>query len=789
MIHHSSFMVWPAPEPVFHANWIAPNGADTETNYYFYARRKFTLEDIPEEAVLAISAESLYSLYVNGQAVGEGPVRGTKTCNFYDSWNIASLLRPGENWLAVLVACLNKPTFKYAPTQPALLVQFGEIGSDADWQVCVSPEWRRDVPMYTLQIGAMEWRDINAAPFGWTIGLDNQNWSPAAVLTPAHELGRKLLLPRDIPALQYTSYPPVSVPVIAHVPPLVDPLDTEVAKLMTEEPYSLAPGAERISSRLLEMAMEGIILSPPAGGGGVTMVFDFAQEVTRGYEIDLDAPLGTIMDVACEEELVDGRLKPFVSGYRFADRYILREGRQRVGPPTTERGLRMIQITLRNFDRPITIRGVRAIDRRYPVSLPARFVCNDHGLNKLWELCAETLSACATDTFIDCPWRESAFWVNDFIVENQTWLNVFGDHRLNARCLKLALSQIREDGLIPGVCPTSGVDGLVLIATNLFVPTFLEDYLLHTGDRATVQELMPATKEILKTFLNWQDNEGLLTARSQYWNFVDWSYGLNDINLNGRNTAVLNWFYVIALDTYARLLESAGRTSEAQPLHEKARIVADSINRRFWDPTRERYAEWLEEDGLSELSSQLVHALALISGHVPSDRLEAVKSALNDEKLLEPELYLSYILFKAMHMAGQDALIMERIRKYWLPMVQAGSPTIWEANVHMVGKKAFSDAGSLCHGFATGPAHFLQTVVVGVRPVEPGFTRFAVDPHPAGLQHASGSVHTPLGDAEVNWSIDGGEIALRVTVPPGATAVLTNGMELTEGVHRVKVEM
>ena len=68
----------------------------------------------------------------------------------------------------------------------------------------------------------------------------------------------------------------------------------------------------------------------------------------------------------------------------------------------------------------------------------------------------------------------------------------------------------------------------------------------------------------------------------------------------------------------------------------------------------------------------------------------------------------------------------------------------------------------------TAMAGILSNYILGVEPVEPGFAKFRVRPHPAGgVTFASGEVPTPQGLIRVAWRMEDGAPSVSVEVPPG----------------------
>ncbi|MBC2595434.1 alpha-L-rhamnosidase N-terminal domain-containing protein [Ruficoccus amylovorans] len=780
--------------PYKNGRWIAPHNSEDIQNFYFRARTQFDLSDRLERAVLHLCADSYYLLFVNGLEVSRGPARGTHTHNYYDSLDVATYLRPGRNVIAVLVQCMNYDTFVAAPVQPGLIAEIdGVVATDASWEVSIGNDWRRDVESYSIQVGHSEWRDMRLEPLGWTLADDSVAWEPAWVIPLSSQLYAKKLLPRSIPALIERIIFPVDIPVVASVPEVADLCAVEISEWMLQEAYS-TPSESRITGLATVLSgQEGNArIEPAPDGSGITIIFNFEAEIAGRFKLELTAPEGTVVDVCYNESVKDERLaiKHSQDSYHFVDRYVLREGRQTIGSSVYDRGFKMVQIVLRNFGSTVEIHKVSAIENRYPFVKRGSFHCDDMLLNRIWDVCCETLEACTTDVFTDCPWRERAYWVNDLIVENKTSLQAFGASEVHRRAFRMAFSEVREGELFAGVCPCpDGYDHLVLVPTNLFVVLMLKDYLMHSGDKQLIRELLPKITIILETFSRWTDDRGLVSPDERYWNFFDWSYELNDISLNGKTTSLLNYLYVMAMKSMLEMAEiSAAKVDDTAY---KLRISKASINLEecFFKQDEKLLSDWIDDDGRSSHSSQLAHAFALLSGETSVDNRKYFEDALSDTDILIPELYLHYFVFQAMQMCGREAEALGRIRKYWGNIVKTGSPTIWEAGIHECGKEAFGGDGSLCHGFATCPIAFLQNVILGIEPLTPGFESFKVEPRSLGLNSAEGRIPTPHGNIYIRWVSEGAHLNVELKVPRGTIAHVSSGSRYGEGRHFFKIKI
>ena len=782
-----------AQNPCKTAKWIAPKNSSKSQNFYFRTRTKFELSKIPEKSALHICAESYYLLYINGIEVGRGPARGTHTHNYYDSYEVASLLKPGNNVIAALVQCMNYDTFIAAPAQPGVIIALDSTAvSNSTWEIQTAKDWRSDVDPFTFQVGASEWHDLRLEPIKWTIGKDSTTWKSAWEIPNTNKIYTKKLLPRDLPALAERTFYPTDIPITASVPANTDLEASNISAIMNKESYSVLNENQITGlATLLTGQAACTQIKPGPDPFGATFVVDFDTEITGRFEMDLTAPEGTVVDICYNETLKGDRLavQHAQESYHFTDRYILREGQQKIGNSIFDRGFKMVQIVVRNFNAPIKIHQIKAIDNRYPFVERSSFHCNDLLLNQIWDACCLTLESCTTDIFTDCPWRERAFWVNDLIVENKTSLQAFGASEIHRRAFRLAFSDSHTDGLIPGVCPGPAEnDENILLPTNLFIILMLKDYFMYSHDTELIKEFMPNIISILEIFSSWEDQNGIIVPPTKYWNFLDWSFEMNKAPLQGKITSLLSYLYIIAMKTIVKLAEMTNEKVDLVKYQARIKKTSSNLEKHFFKKSEKRLADWLDGKKGSDHSSQLAHAFALLSGECSPINRHNFEDALDDKNLLMPELYLHYFIFHAMKHCGKETSALKRIRKYWGDIIKTGSPTIWEAGVYEHGKNAFGGDGSLCHGFATSPIDFFQTVILGIEPLLPGFENFKVEPQALGLNSAEGRIPTPHGNIFIKWEQKNDHLKIRLKVPAGTVAKTKNGNCYATGTHDFNLE-
>lgn len=761
---------------MINAKWITVQDYSPEHQYYFLAAKSWNIGAVPEKTMIQITADCRYNLFINGSYIISGPVRGTAKLQYYDEIDITEFLHTGRNDLEVEVFSLQEENFVFNSHCPALLLEiYGMIASDETFQVQPDCRYVCDVPYYTTQSGRMEFCDLRiAAQSKW------QN----AVLADEPKLSVKKLKRNPLMPLNKKNYYPADVPkkfgVIRNIPE--NPHDIPPF-LHTEKHFELNNNENSEFENLLSVGKDCIF---PAQEKGIGFIVDFAHEVSGRMEIRLNAPAGTAIQVIYAETMTNDRLPAMFPemDYHFTDCFVCKEGENILTTHFNERGFRMLQIMIRNFDRPVAIHSVQGIDMRYPFAKRGEFFCSDYRLNRIYEVCCETISACSSDVFMDCPWRERAFWVNDLLVNNLSSLTCFGVSEIHRHVLELLFSQQHESGMIPAVVPQKA-GSRIFAATNLFMTLILKDYLMYSNDIDTVKQYLPNVEKILESAWNLADDEGILRSSglTAIWNFFDWSFEINNYSLSGTKESMLSSLFIIAEKTFEELSAEADYQFDRKKHLERRRLTAANLEKRFLNQQSnllEDEVKLIDSNTFTKISSQLAHALFLLSGEYSADRKKDFEAALDSEKCLMPDYYLHYFWFRAAN-RELDSVGLERIRNFWGRCIDTGSPTLYEAGVHSFGVEAMDGAGSLCHGFGTIPVNFFQEKILGVKPLKAGFKEFSFEPQLFDLEFARGRVPVPGGSIQVELTESGANII----IPCGCKCCLADGKCLEAGRHHI----
>jgi alpha-L-rhamnosidase len=199
------------------AHWIWFADDPAPRNAVVYARRVFELEAVPLSALLQISADCRYILYINGERFGYGPARNYQAHYEFDSYEVAHALHPGQNVLAVAVLHWGEGTFQHLVARGGLVAQLTDattdqvfLGTDHTWRVRLSPAFRRATPRIACQLPWEEQIDARLDDVGWTQGgFDDSSWNGAVEIGPVGCAPWGTLNPRTIPPLTNEPIRPV----------------------------------------------------------------------------------------------------------------------------------------------------------------------------------------------------------------------------------------------------------------------------------------------------------------------------------------------------------------------------------------------------------------------------------------------------------------------------------------------------------------------------------------------------------------------------------------------------
>ena len=402
---------------------------------------------------------------------------------------------------------------------------------------------------------------------------------------------------------------------------------------------------------------------------------------------------------------------------------------------------------------PPAIASVRQLAVHAPFNDGASaFSCSDQTLNAVWLLCKHTMKATtAFGIYIDGERERIPY-------EADAYINLLSHYAcdLDPRVARATFAHL----LAHPTWPTEW---------SLHMPMIADADYEATGDPVLASGHYEALKK--KLLMNKAGPDGLLRASA----IVDWPAserdGYNDgivdpqekKQVGPETNTVANAFYYHALRCMARLATVLGKTDDSNDLAAKADRVCEAFNTVFFDSARGLYV-----DGVGSAHASLhANMFPLAFGLVPEKHRTTV-AAFVQSRGMACSVYGAQYLLEALYEAGKpdDAfkLMTSHTKRSWWHMLELGSTMTLEAWDAQAKPNLTWN-----HAWGAAPANIISRYVLGVRPLQPGYTHILIAPHPSGLNWMRGMVPTPLGPVKIDWQQQAG-MRLIVEVPAGAKA-------------------
>ena len=720
------------------ARFITPDWDEdvTRSNPAPYLRRDFEVRAPVKAARLYITALGLYEAQINGAVVSDHvlapgwTVYDQRLC--YQSFDVTAQLRQGANAIgAVLGDGWFRGRLGFGAGQRniwgervALLAQLEIEYVDGDRDLIVTDEnWRAAtgaILMNSLYDG--ETYDARLEPSGWSApGFDASGWSGVR------------LLAWDLTTLTAPVGPPIR--------------------------------------RIARVAPVAITHSP----SGRTLL-DFGQNLVGRLAITVQGQAGQTVTLRHAEVLENGELG--VRPLRHAeatDRYTLRGGAPESWEPRfTFHGFRYAEVS--GWPGEVRQEDIVAVVLHADMARTGWFECSDPLLNRLHENVVWSMRGNFLGVPTDCPQRDERLgWTGDLQVFAPTASFLYDvSGFLQSWLADLAIEQRKSGGAVPHVIPN------VLGATSAGAAAW--------ADAATVAPWVLyqrySDKEILaaqfESMCAWVDYVAAKVGDRLLWDtgfqFGDWldPTAPPDKPWQARTDKeiVASAYFIHSADLVASAAQVLGRKEEQSHYAALAQRARAAFAREYITPA-----------GRLMCDAETAYALALAFDLLPT----AAQRQRAGDRLAELVQASGYhirtgfvgtplicdALCSAGHYRTAYRLLTQRECPSWLYPVTMGATTIWERWDSMLPDGSINpgEMTSFNHYALGAVADWMQRTIGGLALAEPGYRRLEIRPRPGGgLTHAQARLLTPYGLAECAWSIEHGQIELKVVVPPNTTA-------------------
>lgn len=535
----------------------------------------------------------------------------------------------------------------------------------------------------------------------------------------------------------------------------------------------------------------GTPIGDPAAG---IRVFDLGENVAARVSLHLDgvSPGQRITSIQGEKLTADGRVD--TSNIRLPDD---RERERQVFAVVCDReqfvaspwfavhGFRYVEVAGLD-DRPSMTPAVTAT-----VTVSARVLHSDVEqtgtvttdvveLNRLVDYAVRTQLNNTHGLPEDCPTREQGGWTGDAAVSAEAALSHLDMAGVYRNWLADVALDADADGGIPGISPQlHGALGRqpadpVWGAAVTEIPWQLWQ---NTGETWPIEPLLPT----MRRWADWQ----LSTLVDGVVRNADISFGADWLALEQTPPVVLQTgAVVVSLRALADVEQAVGNTDAAATRRSQADAVVTAARGQLRDPV----------EGTWGNDSQGSSAVALVAGLAEEHDVEGLRNRLGAAvrergDRLSSGFSATKAVVRALADADGGSSLLAAVRQREQPGIGAmlvdGPGTFWETwwiDDDNVG------VASLDHiGLAAPFAAWVWRDVAGLRILEPGFRRFALDPRLLSqVPGAEFSRETVRGTIVASWQLADGAYHAKLTVPVGSIAEMTcpgSNAAVVDGVH------
>ncbi len=618
------------PINVFHTEYpqvTVPNATEKYADKHVLFRKKFNAGGDLFKAVLKITADDYFKLYINGEFVTQGPPPSYPQAYYYMELPVGKFLKSGENVIAVhtLYQGLINRVWVSGDNREILwaeLVVNGEVilATDESWKCKISSAYE---PMaivgYDTQY--MELFDSCSEDVGFEKeNFDDSKWQNAKI----KKYNDYNLIKSPIKPLEIYEVEPKSV-------------------RKTESGYFYDFGQEAI----------GYLVVTAKGKKSDEII------IRQGEELNDDGSVRFDLRSNCryEEKWIfsggEDTLDQFdYKGFRFAELIV---------PETAE----IISVKLRI--------------RHYPFKQKAVYKSINADFDNIIKLCVNTIKYGTQEIIPDCPTREKGSYLGDFCISGRAQALLTGDTTF---LKKTILDFCRTSFICKGLMSVATSSFMQEIADyGLIFPSLVLWTYKFDGDIDFLKSVEPTLKGMYEYFASFDRGDGLIEKLYGQWNLVDWSANLRDgydfpltkpISDGVHNA--LNALWIGFLKAMNEIEAICGNEKVAE---------TDEVIRSFYK------AFYNDETGLfcdseskthSAVHSNIFPLLFGIYGKDEELKKRLVKM-IYDKKLNSMGVYMAYFALAALVENGErdKAIELTLDKNAWLNMIKEGATTTFEA--------------------------------------------------------------------------------------------------------------
>lgn len=721
------------------ARWITKKSSGASDNATYYFKKDFDLA-VVKEAVVEISAQARYKLYINDSFVACGPCKGTREKTYFDTVNVTDYLKVGNNKIFVEVLQLVSTDMegKMSPIEGVIRVGAALLAFELNCgDVCV----KSDESWLVAKAEAIN--HISASSCYSAATREIVDFSKEAIYESAHvqcgisngeadhywwgSTNKCFLFERPIPMLDFKD-------------------KTDIVKYDGEffEADYLTFGFPKFKIK---------------GKGTVRLYYFecFTEIQGKTNNIRTDRSLDFTKEMY-DEITVDGE-------YTYE--------------PFWFRCFRFIKPEITGD---VSVSLEKMVEVNYPMDVRTNYDFGREDDNKLWEISVRTLQRCMHETYEDCPFYEQLQYCMDTSTQMLFNYQLTHDDRLARKAMDDFAAAQLADGLMPSRTPSVGDQHIP--SFQFYFIFMVYAHFIRFGDVKLVRKHLRAIDGVVEWFSNHINEDGVV-GQSKYWNFVDWAkpwgYVENEndggvpVGINGGVIGLYNPMMAYFLQCGAKLNAICGRNDVANEYLEKAEMLKANTEKYFYDSERGLYADNMEHT----LYSQHMQTWCVLSGVATGRKAKNImKNSLDLEA--KATYAFAYFYFRALEICGLYDCTEEMMNSY-RGLLKLNCTTVPETPEY---------SRSDCHAWGALAIYEFSATVLGVRTDDVMEKSISIKPYIKGRDKACGTVSTIAGDVYVSWKKTGKkfEITVKSDEDVRKTIYMPDGKILTTSVSGLTLE-
>nr|WP_319509558.1 alpha-L-rhamnosidase C-terminal domain-containing protein [uncultured Draconibacterium sp.] len=493
-----------------------------------------------------------------------------------------------------------------------------------------------------------------------------------------------------------------------------------------------------------------------------SIIFDFGKEIHGGIQIVtsfLPNKLGQKVRLRFGESISETLSDVIPEEFAATNEHAMRDfeitlpwlGKLDIG----NTGFRFVRIDLLGDTAQLNLKEFNAISIYRDIPYLGSFESNDTLLNQIWQTGAYTVHLNMQEYLWDGIKRDRLVWVGDLHPEIKTINSVFGYNEVVPKSLDLIRDITPVEEWMNGI--TSYSMWWVIIH---------RDWYYNHGDLEYLKQQRGYLVALLNKFASMVGDDGRENLDGS--RFLDWPSSPYPEAIDAGYHALLK----MTLEAGEELCTSIGEVETAKLCRSKAALMSNVVP--------------------DHVNSKQAAALLAISNSISE---KEANSVIEKDGAQRFSTFYGYYMLLAMAKAENYTGAMDIIREYWGGMLALGATTFWEdfdiewlknagridefptdnlVDVHSeYGDYCYKGLRhSFCHGWASGPTAWLSEYVLGIKVLEAGCKKIAIEPHLGDLTWVEGTYPTPKGIVKVRHEKQAdGTIKSEIAVPEGIEVI------------------